>query len=225
MAQASLEGYCIVFEKNWKSCELEVVRSNNSEPDILRVKNQDDHAVKSLFKSMKLDMNDLLKEIVELKELHQQKEKKYCIEYRIHQSEQHIYVILSCEESIIETWAEERTIDVPIDARKAITIAKKELPNFLLAQHTITPPCSDDEDQEEKVDRQQDDKKEDTKDYVDYKVVDYKKWKNIHIGFESALHSTHVNLYAKPHHTRTLKPVASAISHVLYLRILYQILT
>ena len=82
------------------------------------------------------------------------------------------------------------------------------------------------------------------------KLIEQKRWENIHIGYETILHNQDVNIYRRPINTRrehiyvdckTGKRVhvrdvfddgrfqkyhvPSAISHALYLRILYEILT
>ena len=215
----------MVFQRKTSFCELEIIRTTDHKPDILRVKKEslkDPTAWNTEWgtkRSFGL-MDDLLKGLRENKD---GSKKKHPIQYKIIESicdSEHIFVIISCEESVIEQWATERNVDVPIDAHLSIVAAKEYLPSFLLAKRTYLA------EQHEEIELLNDYKYEYEDEYEIDDFVQPAHWENIHIGYEQILHRTPgINLYAKPYNTRTLHPIPSAISHILYLRILYEILT
>ena len=225
---ATVEGYCMVFQRKTSFCELEIIRTIDNKPDILRVKKEslkDPDTTWNVEWGTKRSfglMDDLLKGLRQNKD---GSKKKHYIQYKIIESmsnPEHIFVIISCEESVIEQWATERNVDVPIDAHNAIVAAKQYLPKFLLAKRTYLPQ----EYEEQHMELLNDYKYDYEIDFEIEDLVQTTHWQNIHIGFEQKLHRTlGINLYAKPYNTRSLHPVPSAISHILYLRILYEILT
>eukprot|EP01084_Bolivina_argentea_P296888 511394_1 len=292
----TVEGYCLVLRRKTKHYELQI--DKQCEPYKLKINN-------TSVIGEHLDQDDILKGLTQnvyRDGQKRKKQKKYPIEHRIIESDQHsefIYVVVSCEEHIIEKFAKERNFDVPIDAAQALIIAKKFCPEFSLAKRTYLPtpkkqPNVNDtytikigkEHKHIRVYRYgKDDNlyKRDRNDY-DFIVADNHKyklglnemdndfeydekngltdtlnlppkivkkysnglpegqavingkvsnlipywyWEDLHIAYDPMLHRKYkgVNIYKPPLNTRCEKPVTSAISHILYLRILYEILT
>ena len=129
---ATVEGYCLVFKRKTKNYELRVNREFN--PPKLELEGDESVLLNAL------DPKDMLKGLQRDK---YDEPKRYPIEYTIidpaqalleggdkvdevfEVSQEFIYVIISCKEDIIEKWAEERDIDVPIDPRQTIILSKK----------------------------------------------------------------------------------------------------
>ena len=243
---ATIEGYCLVFKRKTKYYQLFVDRNDGKRHKLI-LKQAKNCKTRVLFDGM--DPNDML---LGLQIDKYGKQKRYPIEYRIIESLEennnfeNIYVVISCDEKIIETWAEERDIDVPIDPRHTIICAKQKCKDFLLADRTYLKPEKPNFNDEwkYKLGKDDDEYKRDLEAYkfecqeeeklknnnnnecikID-ELININNWDNIHIGYESVLHNKNINLYRKPFNTRRLHPVPSVISHCLYLRILYEILT
>mmetsp|Transcript_76703 Transcript_76703/g.94160 ORF Transcript_76703/g.94160 Transcript_76703/m.94160 type:complete len:904 (+) Transcript_76703:57-2768(+) len=192
------EGYCMVFKRLTKFFEVKVV--NN---EVLRLeKNPELQLTDQEWDEQKpdLDFERINNFLMNFKEANI----KYTIRYSSDSMKEYIFVIITTKRDIAKEFAQRQQIDLRINPPEAI-IAGRSIDEFLLAHRTFVPEIYDG------IPTNYDDDPTFMYQNEEYPKLDIKNWNNIHIGYTNKIPQ---KVYLHP-----------IITHKLFLRILYEMLT